>query len=98
MTVKPADIMSSKLIGVNVYNNQNESVGEIADIVINNGTNVTGLVVGVGGFLGLGESYVVLDPATVVLNEKDNTWRALVDTSKETLQNAPKFSYTKTKM
>ena len=95
VTVEPADFMSSKLVGVNVYNNQNESLGEIEDPVIDNGKTITGVVVSVGGFLGMGESYVVLDPSTMVLNEKDGKWRAFVDTSKDNLKNAPKFKYTK---
>ena len=95
VTVSPAELMSSKLIGTNVYNNQNESLGEVEDLVIKQGQTISGVVVSVGGFLGIGESYVVLDPATVVLNEKDGKWRAFVDTSKDTLKNAPKFSYKK---
>lgn len=95
VTVKSADFMTSKIIGTNVYNNQNETVGEIEDLVIENGKTITGVVVNVGGFLGMGESYVVLDPATVVLNQKDDTWKAFVDTSKDSLKNAPKFKYSK---
>lgn len=95
VAVKPADFMASRLIGSNVYNNQNESLGEIQDLVIDNGRTITGVVVSVGGFLGIGDSYVVLDPSTIVLNEKDGNWRAFVDTTKETLKNAPKFKYAK---
>lgn len=97
VSVKPADIMLSRLIGTNVYNNQNESLGEIEDLVIENGKTVTGLIVSVGGFLGIGESYVVLDPSTVILSKKDSTWEAHVDTSKDNLKNAPKFNYSKKK-
>ena len=95
VTVKPADFMTSNLVGTNVYNNQNESIGEIQDLVVDNGKTVSGVVVSVGGFLGLGGSYVVLDPSTVVLNQKDGNWRAYVDTTKDNLKNAPKFKYTK---
>ena len=95
VAVKPADFMTSKLVGTNVYNNQNESLGEIEDLVIDNGKTITGVVVSVGGFLGIGDSYVVLDPSTVVLNEKNGNWRAYVDTTKDNLKNAPKFKYTK---
>jgi sporulation protein YlmC with PRC-barrel domain len=97
VTIKPADFMTTKLIGADVYNNQKEKLGEIEDLAIENGHDVTGIVVSVGGFLGIGESYVVLDPKTVVVNQKDGTWRAFVDTSKDTLKNAPKFTYTKKK-
>jgi len=93
VTVKPADVMSSDLLGIDVYNNQNEKLGTVDDLVIESGKVITGLVVGVGGLLGIGESYVVLDPSTIVLNQKDDTWRAYADTNKETLKNAPKFEY-----
>ncbi|WP_247457849.1 PRC-barrel domain-containing protein [Bradyrhizobium sp. 2] len=95
--VKPADFMTTKLIGANVYNNQKEKLGEIEDFAIENGREVTGVVVSVGGFLGIGESYVVLDPKTLVVNQTDGTWQAFVDTTKDTLKNAPKFSYSKKK-
>ncbi len=97
VTVQPAGIMSSNLIGVDVYNNQQESLGEVTDLVIDDGKTVTGVIVSVGGFLGLGESYVVVDPSTIVLNKKDGEMRAYVDTSKESLQSAPKFEYPKDK-
>lgn len=95
VTVKPADVMSSKLVGTTVYNNQNENVGEVEDLVIDNGKTVTGVVVSVGGFLGLGESYVVLDPSTLAISNKDGKWAVHADTDKDTLKNAPKFSYSK---
>lgn len=95
VTVKTADLMSSKLVGTNVYNKQNESIGEIEDLVIENGRTITGVVVSVGGFLGMGERYVLLDPASIVLNDKDGKMKAFVDTNKENLKSAPTFKYTK---
>ena len=97
VTVKPADVMSSKLVGTTVYNNKNENVGEVEDLVIENGKTVTGVVVSVGGFLGMGESYVVLDPSTLAISDKDGKWTVHADTDKDTLKNAPKFTYSKKK-
>jgi sporulation protein YlmC with PRC-barrel domain len=97
VTVRSADLMSSKLLGINVYNNQNETLGEIEDFVIENGHTITGVVISVGGFLGIGESYVVVDPSTLVINQRDGDWRAFINTSKDSLKNAPKFTYTKDK-
>jgi len=82
---KPADLMSSKLVGTTVYNNQNEKLGEIQDLTIDNGKTLSGVVVSVGGFLGIGESYVLIDPSTIVVNNDNGTWKAFVDTSKDTL-------------
>lgn len=97
VTVKPADVMSSKLVGTTVYNNKNETVGEVEDLVIENGKTLTGVVVSVGGFLGMGESYVVLDPSTLAISNKDGKWAVHADTDKDTLKNAPKFEYSKKK-
>ncbi|MCO5101551.1 MAG: PRC-barrel domain-containing protein [Burkholderiaceae bacterium] len=97
VNVEPAAFMASRLIGATVYNHQNDSVGEIQDLVIDDGKTVTGVVVSVGGFLGMGESYVVIDPSSVVVNQRDGAWRARVNTTKDTLKDAPKFTYSKMK-
>ena len=97
VTAKPAEVTSSKLVGKNLYNNKNENVGEIEDLVIDNGKTVTGVVVSVGGFLGLGERYVLVDPSSIVLHRADGSLKAMVDADKDALKNAPEFKYSKTK-
>ena len=92
-TISPAQVMTSKLVGAKVYNNQNDDLGDIVDLVIENGETITGVVVKVGGFLGMGKKYVVLDPSTIVLNRKGDNLRAFVDTSKDNLKSAPTFEY-----
>jgi sporulation protein YlmC with PRC-barrel domain len=51
---------SSKLIGIDVYNETNEKVGNIADLILDKSGKVEDVVVGVGGFLGMGEHYVAV--------------------------------------
>ena len=46
---------ASKLIGLNVYNEQNEKLGDINEILVDKTGKVDGVVIGVGGFLGMGE-------------------------------------------
>ena len=94
VTVAPADIMASKVIGQDVYNNQGDKLGNVADLVIDNGKTVTGVVLSVGGFLGMGEHYVLIDPSSMVLSDK-NGLHGVVDTNKDSLKNAPAFSYKK---
>src|SRR5579871_4981264 len=43
---------ASKLIGLNVYNEQNEKLGDISELLIDKSGKVEGVVIGVGGFLG----------------------------------------------
>jgi sporulation protein YlmC with PRC-barrel domain len=52
---------ASKLIGVNVYNDQNEKLGDINEIILDKTGKVEGLVVGVGGFLGMGRHDVLVE-------------------------------------
>ncbi|MEO1694381.1 MAG: PRC-barrel domain-containing protein [Pseudomonadota bacterium] len=50
----------NQLIGASIMNAQNESIGDINDIVLAGGGEVDQVIVGVGGFLGLGERNVAL--------------------------------------
>ena len=51
---------SSKLVGLNVYNDSNESLGSINDLLTEKGGNIKAVVIGVGGFLGVGEHLVAV--------------------------------------
>ncbi len=51
---------SSKVIGVNVYNANNENLGEINELLVDQSGKVQAVVIGVGGFLGMGERYVAI--------------------------------------
>ena len=63
-TVSKDEMFSSKLKGLNVYNQKDESVGEITDLAIKN-NQVDALILSVGGFLGMGEHYVAVSPSSV---------------------------------
>jgi sporulation protein YlmC with PRC-barrel domain len=51
---------SSKLIGVNVYNDNNEKIGDIQELIVDKSGKVDNVILGVGGFLGMGEHYVAV--------------------------------------
>ena len=51
---------SSKLIGVNVYNDNNEKIGDIEELIVDKSGKIDNVVLGVGGFLGMGEHYVAV--------------------------------------
>lgn len=63
-TLTPATMQTgwraSKLVGLNVYNSANESVGSINDILTDKSGKITAVVIGVGGFLGVGEHLVAV--------------------------------------
>jgi sporulation protein YlmC with PRC-barrel domain len=51
---------SSKLIGIDVYNEANEKIGAIEDLIVDKSGRVENVILGVGGFLGMGEHYVAV--------------------------------------
>jgi sporulation protein YlmC with PRC-barrel domain len=95
-TVSKDEMFSSKLKGLRVHNQKNESVGEITDIAIKN-HQVDALILSVGGFLGMGERYVAVSPSSVNIrhDDKNNKWLASMNTTKEALKAAPEFRYPK---
>jgi sporulation protein YlmC with PRC-barrel domain len=50
----------SKLIGLNVYNQQNENIGSIKQLMVDKDGTIKSVVIGVGGFLGMGERDVAV--------------------------------------
>ena len=54
------DWRTSKIVGLNVYNDNNESVGSINDLLTDKDGNIKAVVIGVGGFLGVGEHLVAV--------------------------------------
>jgi sporulation protein YlmC with PRC-barrel domain len=51
---------ASKVVGLNVYNDNNESLGSINDLLTDKNGNIKAVVIGVGGFLGVGEHLVAV--------------------------------------
>jgi len=51
---------ASKMVGLSVYNDKNESLGSINDLLTDKSGNIKAVVIGVGGFLGVGEHLVAV--------------------------------------
>jgi sporulation protein YlmC with PRC-barrel domain len=78
-----------------VYDPKDTKIGDIEDVLLDKSGKVTGLVLGVGGFLGAGEKDVIV-PFTAVKNTKKNDkWWLTLDETKDDLKNAPGFTYDK---
>ena len=54
------DWRASKLVGLKVYNDKNENVGSINDLIMDKSGNIKAAVLGVGGFLGMGAHLVAV--------------------------------------
>src|ERR1700759_3133037 len=95
-TVQKDEMFSSKLKGLNITNQKDESIGEITDLAIKN-HEVDALILSVGGFLGVGEHYVAVSPSSVNVryDQKNDKWLASMNTTKDALKEAPEFKYPK---
>ena len=90
----PDDMVSSKLVGQNIVNGADETIGQIADVVIGFDGKVKAWVVGVGGFLGIGTKYVAVDPSALHLQRVDGkALRAVINTDRDQLRAAPEYIY-----
>jgi hypothetical protein len=94
LSVKPDAILSSNLVGLDVYDRGNHSIGKIADIVLDR-DSVSGYILSVGGFLGVAERYVAVQPSAVAISYDANakSWRASANATKDELKSAPEFRY-----
>src|SRR3954466_10484981 len=54
------DWRTSKVVGLSVYNDNNESLGSISDLLTDKRGSIKALIIGVGGFLGVGEHLVAI--------------------------------------
>jgi hypothetical protein len=80
-----------KLIGRNVQNAQNETIGQIKSVYIGPDGKVDSLIVSIGGFLGLGEREVRL--AWSDLKVSDNSEKVVLDITKDELKAKPEYKY-----
>jgi len=89
------EMLSSNVVGLDVYNEHNDNIGKIQDVVMDPARKVTGYVLSVGGFLGLGTRYVAVDPDSVNIkyDQNNKSWRAAMNATKDQLKNAPEFRY-----
>jgi len=94
-TVPSTDRLSSKLIGTDVYNKDRQEIGTIKDIAYGPQSRVQAYIIGVGGFLGMGDHYVAVNPAAlqVKYDHSSQSWQASLDTTADQLKSAPEYKY-----
>jgi sporulation protein YlmC with PRC-barrel domain len=84
--------LASNFIGQTVYSATNENVGEINDLVMDKDKGMVVAIVGVGGFLGIGEKDVAMPLDQIQAMKTDNnTIRLTINATKQQLEAAPAF-------
>jgi sporulation protein YlmC with PRC-barrel domain len=81
-----------KIMGKTVYNDKNEKIGVVEDLIITPDKSVSYAIIGVGGFLGMGKHDVAIPAGQL----KENQGKiVLAGASKDALKSIPKFEYAK---
>jgi sporulation protein YlmC with PRC-barrel domain len=76
-----------------VYDSQDNKIGEIMDVLVDQSGKISALIVGVGGFLGAGEKDVAVPFEAVHPTTKDKKMYLVMNATKDTLKSAPGFKY-----
>jgi hypothetical protein len=83
----------------NVYDPSDNKIGEIMDVLMDREGKANALIIGVGGFLGMGEKDVAVPFNAVQVKTKDNNkWYLVMNSDKDTLKNAKGFKYDRNEM
>ena len=83
----------------NVYDPSDNKIGEIQDVLLDREGKATALIIGVGGFLGIGEKDVAVPfNAVRVTTKGDNKSYLVMNTTKDALKDAKGFKYDRSNM
>jgi sporulation protein YlmC with PRC-barrel domain len=97
-SVPPQSVTVTDWYKQSVYDPSNSKIGEIKDVLLSQDGRVNAFIVGVGGFLGMGEKDVAVPFTAVRRTMKDNKAYLTLDTTKDALKNAPGLKYDRTAM
>lgn len=76
-----------------VYTPKEEKIGDINDVLVDKSGKVTAFIVGVGGFLGVGERDVAVPFSAVKMTKKNDKWWLTMSETKDSLKNAVGYKY-----
>jgi sporulation protein YlmC with PRC-barrel domain len=97
-TVSPQSMTINHWYKQNVYDNAGSKIGDIQDVLLTADGKAEALVVGVGGFLGMGEKDVAIPFSAIKRTSKDGKDYLTLDTTKDALKAAPGVSYDRSTM
>lgn len=86
-------LRASELIGATVKNHQDETLGDVEDIVINPASGrIEYAAISMGGFLGIGDRLFAVPMSAIEIRMQDEERQFVLNVRKETMENAEGFS------
>jgi hypothetical protein len=93
-SIPARDDLSSQVIGLDVYNSAKQDIGKIKDVAFS-ATGVKAYILGVGGFLSMGDHYVAVRPSAITISYDATAkkFHAVMDANADQLKAAPEYKY-----
>ena len=89
------EFRTSKIVGSKVYNNANENIGSVEDIVLKPDGSMDEVVLSVGGFVGIGDKYVSVPFSDLKITRDGSSLKITTDGTKESLKALPAYTFYK---
>lgn len=89
------ELRTSKIVGTKVYNNANENIGSVEDIVLKPDGTMDEVVLSVGGFLGIGDKYVAVPFSDLKISRDGSSLRITTNGTKDSLKALPDYNFYK---
>ena len=88
----PEEVLGTTLMGATVMSPDGEAIGDVDDVIVSSEGEITGVVIGVGGFLGIGEKSVALQYDQIQVSQDEvGDLTFMTNATQEELENAPGF-------
>jgi sporulation protein YlmC with PRC-barrel domain len=88
------ELLASDVYKADVYDPSEHKIGKVADLMIDTNGNVTGAIIGVGGFLGVGQKDVVIPFKELKVSTRDGKYWLVLNRTKDELKLAPTYNNT----
>ena len=82
----------------NVHNGADEKIGTVSDLIVGPDGKITAGVIGVGGFLGIGEKEIGVPFSSMQVVRRDNDWHLVIEGTRDALRDAPAYEDTGVRM
>ena len=89
------ELRTSQLVGSKVYNNANENIGSIEDIILKPDGSMDEVVLSVGGFLGMGDKYVAVPFSDLKITRDGSSLKIVTLATKDSLKALPAYQFFK---
>ena len=89
------EFRTSQLVGAKVYNNANDNIGSVEDIILKPDGTVDEVVLSVGGFLGMGDKYVAVPFSDLKITRDGSSLKIVTLATKDSLKALPAYQFFK---